>query len=56
MEAIESFKIMMQQKQVELDRVVQELYDTRASAKREQKLVMSAWYNSFMGFPKQEHK
>ncbi|KAI8897946.1 hypothetical protein BC833DRAFT_591656 [Globomyces pollinis-pini] len=43
-EAINSLESTLRIREAELDRSRQELQDTRAAARREQRLIMSAWY------------
>ncbi|KAJ3005129.1 hypothetical protein HKX48_000849 [Thoreauomyces humboldtii] len=44
-EAISSLKATVSEREAEIERVRNELMDTRAAARREQKLLASAWWN-----------
>ncbi|KAJ3289904.1 hypothetical protein HK104_007134 [Borealophlyctis nickersoniae] len=44
-EAIGSYETMLKERDQELERVKRELADTRIAAKREQRLILSAWNN-----------
>jgi protein HOOK3 len=43
-DAVQSLEASLKQKEAELARALQEIQDTRAAARREQRLIMSAWY------------
>ncbi|KAJ3244516.1 hypothetical protein HDU78_010823 [Chytriomyces hyalinus] len=45
MEAIQSYEATLAEKNAELERAKKELADTRRAAKREQALMLSAWYD-----------
>jgi protein HOOK3 len=43
-DAVQSLETNLRQKEAELARAIQEVQDTRTAARREQRLIMSAWY------------
>ncbi|KAJ3088324.1 hypothetical protein HK100_008075, partial [Physocladia obscura] len=45
MEAIQSYEAQLAEKTAEVERAKKELHDTRRAAKREQALMLSAWYS-----------
>lgn len=44
LEAVQSLEHTLKQREAEIQRLVTEIKDTRMAAKREQRLMMSAWY------------
>ncbi|KAJ3338123.1 hypothetical protein HDU91_001311, partial [Kappamyces sp. JEL0680] len=49
-EAVASLRHTLEKKEAELSRALQEVQDTRAAARREQRLIMSAWYELGLQF------
>ncbi|KAI8909709.1 hypothetical protein EDD86DRAFT_177758, partial [Gorgonomyces haynaldii] len=53
-EALQSLQTVIKEREGEIDRLKQELQDTRYASRREQKLIVSAWYELGMKLAQQQ--